>query len=74
MCVLDKGRGKASVKACSAIGYANKVPMLDYPEFVLYILHLIVKYNRNGNDDATRLAGSTGACSILWSFAVESKN
>ena len=81
MCVLDKGRGEARVKACSAlsnlaIGYANKVPMLHYPGFVQCILHLIEEeeHNSNENDDAIRLAVRTKACSILWSFAAESKN
>ncbi len=61
---------EARVKACSAlsnlaIGYDNKIPMLNYPGFVESILTVI----KTDKADAR-----TKACSILWSFAAEMKN
>ena len=85
MCVLVHGKGEARVKACSAlsnlaIGYSNKVPMLHYPGFVQCILQLIQEDmsmdgdDKDEQDDTIQQAVRTKACSILWSFAAESKN
>jgi len=83
MFVLENGKGEARVKACSAlsnlaIGYSNKIPMLHYPGFVQCILNLITDRpgpdGDNSDSIAIQAAVRTKACSILWSFAAESKN